>query len=56
MPTKNLAKRAVALKLCQCLHEAGNILYIYHQSENIQCENSSLNQNELNYMYSDQCF
>uniref|UniRef100_K1QXR8 ribonuclease III n=1 Tax=Magallana gigas TaxID=29159 RepID=K1QXR8_MAGGI len=25
MPTKNLAKRAVALKLCQCLHEAGEL-------------------------------
>ena len=27
MPTKNLAKRAVALKLCESLHQAGNILY-----------------------------
>ena len=27
MPTKNLAKRAVALKLCESLHQAGNVLY-----------------------------
>ncbi|XP_062617556.1 endoribonuclease Dicer-like [Saccostrea cucullata] len=25
MPTKNLAKRAVALKLCECLHKAGEL-------------------------------
>lgn len=36
MPTKNLAKRAVALKLCQCLHEAG--LFIYHQSIKIKAQ------------------